>query len=122
MTKRSGLEIEGTGALPLSESTFFILLSLAPEPKHGYAIMRDVQEMSGGRINLSTGTLYGAIKRLLEQNWIERIEHDPYPDGRSQLRKAYALTNLGRRILNAEILRLQSLVKTARLHTSEERA
>lgn len=106
--------------LPLSESTFFILLSLAPKPKHGYAIMKDVYAMSDGRINLSTGTLYGALKRLLEQNWIERLEHDPHPDERSQFRKAYSPTDLGRRILNAEIARLQSLVRVAQLHTSEE--
>lgn len=106
--------------LPLTEATFFILLSLAAEPKHGYAIMKDVQALSEDRVVLSTGTLYGAIKRLLEQDWIERVE-DPEqsdetePSGRP--RKAYTLTRIGRRILDAEVNRLQRLVTIARPHT-----
>ena len=59
---------------PLTESTYFILLSLSPEPKHGYAIMKEVQELSEGRVVLSTGTLYGALKRLLDEGWIIRLE------------------------------------------------
>lgn len=59
--------------LPLTETTFFILLSLSPKPKHGYAMMKDVESLSEGRIRLSTGTLYGAIKRLLEKGWIKRL-------------------------------------------------
>jgi DNA-binding PadR family transcriptional regulator len=51
--------------LPLTETTFFILLSLASEPKHGYAIMKEVETLSRGNVRLRTGTLYGAIKRLL---------------------------------------------------------
>ena len=58
---------------PLSESTFYILLSLAPGPQHGYAMLKDVESLSGGRLRLSTGTLYGAIQRLLEQAWIEPV-------------------------------------------------
>lgn len=100
--------------LPLTEATYFILLSLAPEPKHGYAIMKDVQELSQGRINFSTGTLYGAIKRLLEQNWIQRVD-ETVSDNNGQLRKAYALTELGHRILRAEIERLRALVSVAQL-------
>ena len=100
--------------LPLTEVTYFILLSLAPEPKHGYGIMKDVQTMSHGRINFSTGTLYGAIKRLLEQKWIQRVE-ETISDNNGQLRKAYALTELGHRILLAEIDRLNALVSVAQL-------
>ena len=104
---------------PLSEATFFILLSLAPMPKHGYAIMKDVQALSEGRVTLGTGTLYGAIKRLLAHGWIEPVdESTPQPDGRN--RKAYTLTKLGRRILEAEVSRLQNLVQAARLQTGEE--
>ncbi len=105
---------------PLSEATFFILLSLAPEPKHGYAIMKDTQTLSDNRVVLSTGTLYGALKRLLEQEWIRRVEDRRNDTERD--RKAYALTNQGRRVLNAEIERLQKLVSTARLQTLKERA
>ena len=99
--------------LPLTESTLLILLSLAHEPKHGYAILKDVTFLSDGRVSLSTGTLYGALKRLLEQGWIERDDSQVDISGRP--RKAYALTSLGRRILAAEIERLRNLVKVARL-------
>ena len=61
---------------PMTETTYFILLSLAPGPSHGYAIMKDVQQLSQARVVLSTGTLYGALKRLLELGWIERVD-DP---------------------------------------------
>lgn len=98
--------------LPLTETTFFILLSLSPKPKHGYAMMKDVESLSEGRIRLSTGTLYGAIKRLLEKGWIKRAEElITQEDGRG--RKAYTLTRYGQRILNAEVDRLHSLVETA---------
>ena len=98
---------------PLSEATFFILLSLAPGPRHGYAILKDVQMLSDSRIVLSTGTLYGALKRLLEQNWIERVD-DPEPNDTDRERKAYALTQVGRRILKAEVERFRKLIATAR--------
>jgi DNA-binding PadR family transcriptional regulator len=98
--------------LPLTETTFFILLSLSPKPKHGYAMMKDVESLSEGRIRLSTGTLYGAIKRLLEKGWIKRAEElITQEDGRG--RKAYTLTRYGQRILNAEVDRLQDLVEVA---------
>ncbi|MEK7326417.1 MAG: helix-turn-helix transcriptional regulator [Chloroflexota bacterium] len=105
--------------LPLTEATFFILLSLSPEPKHGYAIMKDVQALSEGRILLSTSTLYGALKRLLEQGWIKRVS-DPAANGTARERKAYALTDQGRRILKAELARLKKLVSTAQLRAVED--
>ena len=105
--------------LPLTEATYFILLSLAPEPKHGYGIMKDVQALSHGRINFSTGTLYGAIKRLLEQNWIQRVE-ETISDNNGQVRKAYRLTELGHRILQAEVNRLNALVSVAQLRVFGE--
>ena len=104
---------------PLTEATFFILLSLAPGPKHGYAIMKDTRALSDNRVVLSTGTLYGALKRLLEQEWIRRVE-DHHNDTERE-RKAYALTIQGRHVLNAEIERLRKLVNTARLQTLKER-
>ena len=58
--------------LPLSEAVLLILLSLAEQPRHGYSIMQDVERMSAGRVKLSTGTLYGALRRLLAVEWIER--------------------------------------------------
>src|SRR5512134_1083234 len=103
---------------PLTEATFFILLSLSPSPKHGYAIMKEVKMLSKGRIVFSTGTLYGALRRLLEQGWIRRV-NDPEPNPTDRERKAYALTERGRKVLDAEIERLKSLITTAEQRTSE---
>ena len=75
--------------------------------------MKNVQMLSDNRIVLSTGTLYGALKRLLEQNWIERVD-DPEPNDTDRERKAYALTQAGRRILKAEVERFRKLIATAR--------
>jgi DNA-binding PadR family transcriptional regulator len=105
--------------LPLREPTFFILLSLSPGPKHGYAILKEVGNLSEGRVKLSTGTLYGAIKRLLDQDWICRVD-DPIPNSTDRERKFYELTELGRRALNAEIARLRKLVGVAVSQTAEE--
>ena len=103
---------------PLTEATFFILLSLSPAPKHGYAILKEVRDLSNGRIKFSTGTLYGAIRRLLEQGWIERVA-DPEPNPTNRERKAYTLTDKGRKIVNVEVERLKSLLNTAEQRTSE---
>jgi DNA-binding PadR family transcriptional regulator len=105
-------------ASPLTEATFLILLSLSPAPKHGYAIMKEVKLLSKGRVVFSTGTLYGALRRLLDQGWIKRV-NDPEPNPTDRERKAYALTERGRNVLTAEIERLKSLLKTAQQRTSE---
>ena len=104
---------------PLREPTVFILLSLSPGPKHGYAILKDVENLSDGRVKLSTGTLYGAIKRLLDRGWIHRV-NDPLPNGTERERKAYQLTELGKRVLNAEIVRLKKLISVAQIRTAKE--
>ena len=109
---------------PLTETTFFILLSLYSGPRHGYAIMKDVQALSDNRLSLSTGTLYGAIRRLLDLGWIERqdgdadLAPDSKVDGRGQ--KVYQLSEAGRRVLNTEVERLDLLVRKARLLRAEE--
>ena len=105
--------------LPLREPTFFILLSLSPGPKHGYAILKEVEGLSEGRVKLSTGTLYGAIKRLLDRGWIIRVD-DPIPNNTDRKRKSYDLTESGRRVLNAEIARLHKLVRVAKIQTAGE--
>ena len=104
--------------LPLTESTYIILLSLSSKPKHGYAIMKDVWILSNDRIILSTGTLYGALKRLLEHGWITRSD-DSDPEGASRDRKVYTLSRHGRRILEAEIVRLQELLTAAKQRVAE---
>ena len=107
--------------LPLTESTFFILLSLAPGAKHGYAIVKDIRTLSDERIQLSTGTLYGALDRMLDLAWIERCDKPDDPDQTGhRLRKYYRLTTLGQRILNAETKRMSTLVSLARLNTAIE--
>lgn len=104
--------------LPLSEAVFLILLSLAEEPKHGYAIMKDVHELSAMRVSLSTGTLYGALKRLLKQGWVARAAEDAVIENGRE-RKQYLLTELGLRILDAEAARMQALASVARLRSAE---
>lgn len=104
--------------LPLTESTLLILLSLSQGPKHGYAILKEVQSLSDGRVQLSTGTLYGALKRLLDEGWIIRVD-DPEPNGTDRERKAYILTDRGRNILRAEVERLRKLVTLAKSRVAE---
>jgi len=106
--------------LPLTEATFYVLLSMAAERRHGYAILKDVRALSQGRVVLSTGTLYGALSRLLDAGLIERVEEeDPEQVGRP--RKFYCLTRLGRRAVEAEVDRLHGLLAAAlpRLAQSE---
>jgi DNA-binding PadR family transcriptional regulator len=102
--------------LPLTETSFFILLSLATTPKHGYGIIKEVASFSGGRVILAAGTLYSALRRMLEDGWIERWD-DQNSDGDSRERKLYGLTDLGRRIFDLETKRLKGLVRlTTRLN------
>ena len=107
--------------LPLREATFFILLSLLNGPRHGYAILKDVTHLSGQRVKLSTGTLYGALKRLLEQGWIERGEEAMGADAASKpgpARKTYQLTEMGYRIIEAEGARLEGMLAALQVHTA----
>jgi DNA-binding PadR family transcriptional regulator len=95
-----------------------ILLSLADQPRHGYAILKDVEEMSGGRVLLSTGTLYGALRRLLGDQWIERFEEDDA----SRDRHAYRLTSQGRTHLHADVARMKQMTRVAHLRLSGKEA
>jgi PadR family transcriptional regulator PadR len=96
-------------AKPLSEPVVLILASLAQEARHGYALLSDIEKLSGGRVCLSTGTLYGAIRRLLDDAWIERFEQEDT----SRDKQAYRLTKKGRRQLESEIIRLRQLAQAA---------
>ena len=99
---------------PLSESVLLILLSLAEQPRHGYAILKDVENMSSGRVHLSTGTLYGALKRLLDDDWIERLEEKDVSRGR----QSYRLTSQGRKNLQMEVSRIKHLTRLASLRVA----
>ena len=101
--------------LPLTETSFFIILSLATAPKHGYAIMKEVETMSEKRVVLATGTLYSALRRMLEDDWIERVT-DVNSEANNRERKLYQLTRHGRRVLEAEINRLRKLVDLTQTH------
>lgn len=106
--------------LPLTETSFFIILSLAGEQKHGYAIIKEVESLSDQRVVLATGTLYSALRRMLDDGWIERVPGSFSPvDNRE--RKFYQLTRLGRRILDAETNRLRKLVNLTQLHNLGDR-
>ncbi len=104
--------------IPLTEPVLLLLLSLADQPRHGYSILKDVATMSGGRVQLSTGTLYGALQRLLNQSWIERFEENES----TRDRRAYRLTSRGRRNLRAEVERMRHLTKLAGLRIARREA
>jgi DNA-binding PadR family transcriptional regulator len=104
--------------LPLTEPVLMILLSLAGEPRHGYSILRDVDQMSAGRVRLSTGTLYGALRRLLDNDWIQRVEQKDTSRGK----QAYRLTARGRRNLQFEVDRMKQLTRLANLRVATREA
>ena len=92
-----------------------ILVALADGDKHGYAIMRDVDTISGGLVRMGSGTLYGSIKKMLQQGFIEEADERPDPALDDQRRRYYRLTDLGRRVGAAEHARLSALVDAARM-------
>lgn len=96
--------------LPLTPALFHVLLSLGDGEKHGYAILKEVAERTGGRAELSTGTLYGIIKRLLADGLIRGSAL-----GSTERRRAYRLTPLGRRVALAEAERLREMLVTAEM-------
>jgi DNA-binding PadR family transcriptional regulator len=94
---------------PLSQQVFLILLGLSDVPRHGYALIKEVERLSGGRVLLSTGTLYGALRRLLEDRWIERHPQDDT----SRDKQAYLLTRIGRDQVEADLARIRQLARAA---------
>ncbi len=90
--------------LPLTETTFYILLVLTT-PAHGYAIIQEIEKLSNGSVKVAAGTMYGAIENLLKLNWIEEIPN------REKRRRVYKITDIGEEVLTLEIERLRSLIK-----------
>lgn len=99
--------------LPLKPNWFHILLSLAVEEQHGYGIMQEVLERTEGKVRLWPATLYGTLKRLIDEDLIQESEVRPAP-GVDARRRYYGLTRLGRKVLAAESARLEELVRVIR--------
>ena len=89
----------------LTEAVYYILLSLLT-PRHGYGIMQNAEMLSGGRVKLAAGTLYGAINSLLEKGWIMGL-----PGEKDSRKKEYVITENGKTVLQAELQRLKELVE-----------
>ena len=96
--------------LPLTEALFYILLAVR-KPNHGYGITQEVEELTGGRVTLGPGTLYGAIQSLVKKDWIRIYSEDT----ESRKKKEYIITDEGRAVFEAERERLNELVKNAAL-------
>jgi DNA-binding PadR family transcriptional regulator len=100
--------------LPLTSAALNVLLALADGDRHGYGIMLEVRERTGGSVRLGPGTLYGAIKRLKEGGMIEESGKRPDPEADDERRCYYRLTGFGGEVLAAEVKRLDGLVRAAR--------
>ena len=100
--------------LPLPPATFHILMSIADEERHGYAIIQDVEARTDGELRLSPGTLYRSIQRMLQQGLIAESKRRPVPALDDERRRYYRLTPLGTATARAEMRRLTQLVRLAR--------
>jgi DNA-binding PadR family transcriptional regulator len=101
--------------LPLPTATFHILMAVADEGRHGYAIIQDVAARTGGEIKLSAGTLYRSLQRMLEQGLVTELRERPAPEFDDERRRYYRITPLGTAVAKAEAARLAKLVQWARV-------
>ena len=100
--------------LPLTPAVFHIMLALGPGEGHGYAIMRDIETLTGGQVRLGPGTLYRSIQRMLVEGLIEELDERPDPAADDERRRSYRLTEFGQRVARAEASRLATLTKVAK--------
>jgi DNA-binding PadR family transcriptional regulator len=100
--------------LPVPAAVFHILIALAGRDRHGYSIMQDVAVRTGGKVQLSAGTLYSSIRRMLEQGLIEELAESPDPSSTDERRRYYRLARFGKRVAAAEVERLNGLLQQAR--------
>ena len=105
---------EADALLPLPAATFHILVALADEDRHGYAIMQEVTARTGGELKLSAGTLYRSIQRMLEQGLLTEVSARPAPELDDERRRYYRITAFGRSVARAEARRLAQMLKLAR--------
>jgi DNA-binding PadR family transcriptional regulator len=110
----SSRDIEAEDLLPLPEATFHILMAVAEDDRHGYAIIQEVAARTDGALKLSAGTLYRSIQRMLEQGLIQETAERPAPELDDERRRYYRITSFGRAVAMAEARRLAQLVKLAR--------
>src|SRR5215467_8166870 len=103
-----------TDLLPLPPASFHILLAVADEDRHGYAIIQDVAARTGGELKLSAGTLYRSIQRMVEQGLIVEPRERPLPELDDERRRYYRITEFGRKVAEAESRRMAQLVRMAR--------
>ena len=101
------------GFLPLPASVMHIIVAVSGSDMHGYAIMREVEELSAGAVTMGPGTLYGSIKRMIDQGLVVETERRPDPALDDERRRYYRLTDLGHRVGSAENTRLRRLVSAA---------
>lgn len=99
--------------LPLPSATFHILMAVSTGDRHGYAIIQDIAELTGGSVRLSAGTLYRSIQRMLEQDLLVETG-SASPDTDDERRRYYRITPFGRRVAEAEAQRLSQMVRLAR--------
>jgi DNA-binding PadR family transcriptional regulator len=104
---------DASNSLPLAPAALHILLSLAADDLHGYAIMQDVARQSEGKYRLGPGTLYDNLQKLIQRQWVEELGQRSGDD--DPRRRYYRLSSLGRRVLAAETTRLATVVREARL-------
>jgi len=114
MTPAPDVDHQATRHLPLSPRVFQVLISLADRPRHGYAVIRDVEQRTEGGIRLTASTLYDALARLAEQGWIEEVEAPASAGDHDARRRYYRLTELGRQVARLEARRLERVIETAR--------
>ncbi len=110
MAKSSG---GAEALLPLPLPVFHMLLALTDGERHGYALKREILKRTGGKLNLASGALYGSINKMLEQGLIEESEERPDSHLDDERRRYYRITTLGRKVAQAEAVRLQQLVRLA---------
>jgi len=100
--------------LPLPSATFHILMAVASEDRHGYAIIQDIEQRTSGALRLSAGTLYRSIQRMLEQGLLVETSERPAPELDDERRRYYRITPFGKSVARAEARRLSDLVGMAR--------
>jgi DNA-binding PadR family transcriptional regulator len=100
--------------LPLPTATFHILMAVADDDRHGYAIIQEIAARTNGEIKMSAGTLYRSVQRMIEQDLLVEVHERPAPEFDDERRRYYRITAFGTAVATAEARRLQGLVRLAR--------